>query len=121
MCSAGVSLLYVGYTWSVYRVACRLKDCRLSRFFARNTVFIFVAHMPLYYGLEGPLRAAVSSRLGRVTILFVACFVGLAIGSELLRRLIHLDRLRDRLWPAETIPLQTASAPDCPPQWEPLG
>lgn len=97
--SAGVSFLYTGWSWLLYHLAYRLPDLPLTRFFARNTLFIFIAHMPLYYALLEPLRTIGLDKIGRATLLFVACFIGPAIVSEGLRRLIRLDRLRDRLWP----------------------
>jgi hypothetical protein len=99
--SSGVSCGYIAFTLMFFRAACRLPARPLVGFFARNTFFIFVAHMPLYFALRGPLENSVPGRLGRVTILFALCFVGLAIVSEFLRRIMQLDRMRNRLWPTQ--------------------
>jgi peptidoglycan/LPS O-acetylase OafA/YrhL len=94
--SAAVTLLYTAYTWSTYRITSRLWDWAPVRFFARNTLFIFIAHMPVYYALQPPL----ASRIGRnpaVVILFLVCFIGLALVSEVIHRVLRPTVLRDRV------------------------
>jgi peptidoglycan/LPS O-acetylase OafA/YrhL len=94
--SAAVTLLYTAYTWSIYRITSRLRDWAPVRFFARNTLFIFIAHMPVYFALQPPL----ASRVGRnpaVVILFLVCFVGLALVSEAIHRVLRPSILRDRV------------------------
>ena len=89
--SAAVTLLYTAHAWSIYRIARGLQDWALVRFFARNTLFIFIAHMPVYYAIQ-PLLV---SRIGKptsVVVLFFVCFVGLALVSEVLRRVMRPDR-----------------------------
>jgi hypothetical protein len=94
--SAAVTLLYTAYTWSIYRITRRLPNWALVRFFARNTLFIFIAHMPIYFALQPRL----ASRIGKdltIIILFLLCFVGLALVSEALRRVLRPTALRDRV------------------------
>ncbi len=52
MTSVLVELIYCLSTWVVHRVSLHLPDWAIVRFFARNTLFIFVAHMPLIYALS---------------------------------------------------------------------
>lgn len=73
--SAAVTLLYAAYTWSVYRIARWLPDWALVRFFARNTLFIFIAHMPVYYALQPLLVSRIGRNLTCVVILFILCFI----------------------------------------------
>jgi hypothetical protein len=66
-------------------------------FLSRNTLIVFIAHMPLYYVLEYVLRTRISY-WPRVTLEFMLCFVGLSLVSEALRRLTNLQPKRDRLF-----------------------
>ena len=79
-----VSAGYLGYTASAFAVLSRFPAPAIVRFFARNTLIVFVAHMPLYRGLE----AALTGKIDRVPLAlteFAICFVGLALVSEVLR------------------------------------
>jgi Acyltransferase family len=91
--SSAVSFVYVSYTLAAYGAAQTLPASALARFFARNTVFVVVAHMPVYYFLEWVLSGA--RYLWRVPIEFFICFVGLSCASELLRSYVDLKRLRN--------------------------
>jgi hypothetical protein len=94
--SAAVTLLYTAYTWAIYRITRRLPDWAPVRFFARNTLLIFIAHMPIYFALQPRL----ASRIGKspaIIILFLLCFVGLALVSEAIQRLLRPTALRDRI------------------------
>jgi hypothetical protein len=94
--SAAVTLLYTAYTWSIYRIAQCLPDWALIRFFARNTLFIFIAHMPVYSALQPRLASWIGRNPARV-ILFLVCFVGLALVSGAIQRVLHPTALRDRI------------------------
>ncbi|MCI0683307.1 MAG: acyltransferase [Gemmataceae bacterium] len=96
--SAAVTFVYVGYTYLVYRVACWLPGSAVVRFFARNTVFIFIAHMPVFFALIPPLQAWTDQFWLRATIWFLVCSLGLALVSEGIRRLMRPERLRERVW-----------------------
>jgi hypothetical protein len=94
--SAAVTVLYTAYTWAIYRITRRLPDWAPVRFFARNTLFIFIAHMPIYFALQPRL----ASRIGKspsIVVLFLLCFVGLALVSEGIHRLWRPTALRDRV------------------------
>jgi hypothetical protein len=98
--STSVTLLYALYTWSTYRLTRHFPDWAPIRFFARNTLLIFIAHMPVYYGINPLLRTWVSGHPTRVAILFLVCYVGLAIASEIVLRVVRPTRLRDQIWSA---------------------
>jgi hypothetical protein len=89
-----VTLLYTAYTWSIYRITRPLPDWAPVRFFARNTLFIFIAHMPIYFALQPWLASRIGKSLSSV-ILFLVCFVGLALVSETLYRVVRPTVLRD--------------------------
>ena len=86
--SACVTVAYFSYTYSGFSLLGRLPESRVVRFFARNTLVIFIGHMPLFYWLESLLNPGASYGV-RVTIEFIACFIGLALVSELIRPLLQ--------------------------------
>jgi hypothetical protein len=97
--SALVSAGYLAFTWSAYAITSQLPHHRAVRFFARNTVIVFIAHMPLYYGLEYLLRQTGPGQIYavRIAIEFFAGYVALAFLSEWLRCLVDLAPARERI------------------------
>jgi hypothetical protein len=98
--SAATTLVYFLYTETVYQVTRRLRASAAARFVARNTPIVFIAHMPVFYALRGPLGRWTSHSGLRVAIQFVACFLVLVALSQLLGTVIRPRTLRDRLWRA---------------------
>ena len=94
--SAGASAVYFAYTIATYAVARTLPASNVARFFARNTVVVFIAHMPVYYLMQWTL-VPITSYGVRATLEFFLCFVVLAVASEGLRALLRPDVLRERL------------------------
>jgi hypothetical protein len=84
--SSAISFVYVAYTWAAYRIALRLPSATFIRFVARNTLIIFLAHMPLYFALNPVLRRFIDSYNVRAVLLLTICTVGLGYVSEWLRR-----------------------------------
>ena len=68
------------------------------RFVARNTLIIFLAHMPLYYALLPLMMRWQIRGAARSDIYFVLCLPGLALVSEAVRRVVQPHELRDRLY-----------------------
>jgi hypothetical protein len=95
--SASISFIYVAYTWCVFQVTRRMPDARLVAFFARNTLLVFLAHMPIYAWMLRQ-RFWPQSYPVRIAIEFFICFVLLAIVSELLLRLVKPKELRVRAY-----------------------
>jgi surface polysaccharide O-acyltransferase-like enzyme len=91
------SCLYIGVTWLTFQATMTLPAPAPVRFIARNTLIIFLAHMPLYYAMEPALAAWIDSRLLRSVLLGVASLVGLGLLSEGLHRIIDTRELREKL------------------------
>jgi hypothetical protein len=68
------------------------------RFIARNTLIIFLAHMPVYYAVAPALRAAGFSRLLTSVLMMIILLPGLALVSEVVKRLVRPVALRERLY-----------------------
>ena len=93
-----VTCVYLGFTGAAYALLSRLPASKIASFLARNTVFVFVVHMPVYYLLEYALRPVVPGYGPRVLIEFVICLFVLAFVSEALHRRFHVARIRDDIW-----------------------
>jgi hypothetical protein len=96
--SVAVTALYVTATWLVYQVTRRLPDFGAVRFLARNTLIVFIAHMPLYYLIVPSVSAWATNYWARVGARLLICLVLLALVSEFVYWVIQPRILRDRLW-----------------------
>ncbi len=96
--SLAVTFVYLAYTLVTYWLTSRLPSLGMIRLSARNTLLVFVAHMPLYYAADGFIKSWSHSYGVWVACRLLLCFVLLTLVSELLGRLIRLKQLRDRLW-----------------------
>jgi hypothetical protein len=92
-----ISVAYLLYTLAGFALLAALPATRVIDFLSRNTLIVFIAHMPLYYVL-GSLFGTRVPYWPRVSIEFVLCYVGLSLVSEGLRRLTNLQPTRDRLF-----------------------
>ena len=81
--SASVSLLYVGTTALLFEAIRHLKTTPAPvAFIARNSLIIFLVHMPVYYLLQPMLAAWTTSYWTRVAIQLLVCLPGLGLMSE---------------------------------------
>jgi hypothetical protein len=97
--SVAVSFVYVVYTWLVFEVTRRIPAPRVVEFFARNTIIVFIAHMPVYYATRDFIHERITaSPWLEVAIRMAVCFVGLTLLSEVVRRVVRPQALRDRVW-----------------------
>ena len=92
-----VSAAYLLYTLAGFALLAPLPATRIVEFLSRNTLIVFIAHMPLYYLLDFLFKGRIAY-WPRVSIEFILCFVGLSLVSEALRRLTNLQPRRDRLF-----------------------
>ena len=95
--STAVSILYVFATLLAFAAAQRLNSPRPVKFLARNSLLVFLAHMPVYFTLHPLLLSTQLTYAWRTLILFVVCLLVLSLGSELVTRVINPKRLGDAL------------------------
>jgi hypothetical protein len=98
--SAAVTAIYVLYTWFTYHLARRLPDVGVVRFFACNTLLIFISHMPIFFGIESVSSGTewgAAHPWVLVALRLALCFVLPAVVSEVLYRVIQPRALRDKL------------------------
>jgi peptidoglycan/LPS O-acetylase OafA/YrhL len=82
--SVGISLIYTGATWLGYLGSSTLGQSAVVQFLAAQTVFIFVAHMPAYYGMFRLVGAW--PRWERAAPLVLVCYFGLALLGAMVYR-----------------------------------
>ncbi len=97
MTSACVSGMYLLVTLLVFLGTAVAAPPRIVRFEARNTLIVFIAHMPVYYAVEPLLIARGWSYSTRALLLVLVCLVGLGLLSELVHRVVRPAALRAEL------------------------
>jgi hypothetical protein len=95
--SAMVSVLYLSVTCLVFWMVRPWHAPAPVRFVARNTLIIFLGHMPLYYVLWPVLASSSGGRALHALEMFVICVLGLGLLSEALRAVVRPRVLRDAL------------------------
>jgi peptidoglycan/LPS O-acetylase OafA/YrhL len=95
--SIGAALLYCTVTVLVFEITRRLPSVAVVRFAARNSLIVFLGHMPIFFALNPVLADAGVPYAMRVVILLAVCGPGLALVSEGICRLLPADTLRARL------------------------
>jgi fucose 4-O-acetylase-like acetyltransferase len=97
--SASVSLLYVGTTMLLFEAIRHLETTPAPvAFIARNSLIIFLVHMPVYY-LLGPILASWTTSYGtRAAIQLLVCLPGLALVSEGIVAAVRPGQLRGRVF-----------------------
>ncbi len=95
--SAAVSFLYLSFTWLTFRITSQFPTWRIVEFLARNTLLVFIVHMPLVFWLCPYFYPVVPQGIARVLVNVALFFLLPAAGSEVLRRVIRPAWWRDRL------------------------
>lgn len=106
--SGSASLLYVGVTWFAFQAARRTPAPLPVRFISRNSLIIFIFHMPLVTALHPWLVSLGLDYWTREAIQLLAMLPGLALVSEFLNAVVMPDVLRDRIWSSFTATRSTA-------------
>jgi len=93
-----ISLVYLINTLLFFEIARRLPGHWLISFFSRNTLIIFIAHIPVIFELSGYFYSLFETKwIARIAwIIFL--YVGLALISELIQKFINIKSLRERAW-----------------------
>lgn len=96
--SAMVTVVYAANTLVAFAVFRHLNTPWLIGFVARNTLLIFILHMPLIYRLAPKISPLFDTVWQGKLVLIVLVFVILGLLSELINRLLPISRLRDFTW-----------------------
>ena len=93
--SFAVTLLYSAYTLLVIGMVFGFPNSRIVAFLSRNTLLVFLAHMPVRDWLTPIYYPWIPYGWWRQVANFLVLFVGIALVSETLRRSLRVARLRD--------------------------
>lgn len=91
-----VSANYLAWAGLAYRLAVGFKAPAVIRLLARNTVLVYILHMPLFYAV-GTETYARLSEWASASLLIVFCLFGVAALSEAFGGRGRLRRTRDWL------------------------
>ena len=94
-----VSLTYVVNTLLFFEIARRLPSLSIVRFFARNTLIIFLFHMAIIFEVHKSYYAMVDIDWLNRPSLIALVYIGLALFSEGVQKVVPLRTLREALWP----------------------
>jgi hypothetical protein len=95
--SASVSLLYVGTTVLLFEAIRHVGTTPAPvAFIARNSLIIFLVHMPVFFLLQPVLATWTTSYWTRAGIQLLVCLPGLALMSEGIVAVVRPGRLRAR-------------------------
>ena len=93
-----VSFVYCLNTILFFAIARRLPPLRMVSFFSRNTLIIFLAHMPLIYGLAPWFYSFFETTFVKKAVLICTLYVGLALISEAINKILNIKALNARVW-----------------------
>jgi hypothetical protein len=96
--SAAISFVYIANTLMAVKFFSLVPANKIVRFFSRNTIIVFIGHMPLYDVAEPIARIFVEQGWGKRAIIVLIMYVGLAIVSEMLHKLLDLNTYKTMLW-----------------------
>lgn len=107
--SALISVVYLLNSWLCFEVVRRLVHSSVVQFFARNTLLVFIIHMPIIFEFSGDFYRFVESHTpwgeSKQVIWVVVLFVGLSLLSEMINRLVKPHRLQRLAWQWSEPPL----------------
>jgi hypothetical protein len=95
--SASASLLYLGTTALLFEATRFTPAPAPVRFIARNSLIVFLVHMPVYFWLQ-PILASRTSYWSLVVVLLLVCLPGLAVVSEIIIAVVAPERLRAQIF-----------------------
>lgn len=93
-----ISTLYVISTVIVFEFVRRLPKLRIISFFARNTLLIFIVHMPVIYAFSADIYALFDSIVIRKLVLLLLLYVGIAFISEQIQKAIDIKKVGNKIW-----------------------
>jgi hypothetical protein len=96
--SMAISFVYLSNTLLAVKFFSCIPANRIVRFFSRNTIIIFIAHMPFYVVAEPIARVFIEQGWGVRALIVLIMYVGLALISELLHKLININQYKIKIW-----------------------
>lgn len=94
--AAGVSVLYAGVAYLVFRATAHVDPPKAITFVSRNTIVVFILHMPVFFLMTDLLAPYNLPYAVRAPLSLLVTFVGLLFVSEAVNRVVRPDDLRRR-------------------------
>lgn len=92
--SAMITMVYAGHAVLFYHLARVLPDLKIIRFFSRNSLMIFLAHMPFWYVIAPHMKALIPFHPLRLLADLAILYGGIGLLSSLLIRIVPADRIK---------------------------
>ncbi len=92
-----ISVVYLLNTFVFFELFRRLPCLGIVKFFARNSLITFIIHMPLVYALNNYVYLYFEDWVQR-TVLILLIFIGTAIISELIQKIVNVRYFQDKAW-----------------------
>jgi fucose 4-O-acetylase-like acetyltransferase len=96
--SSIISIVYVGNTYVFFEIFRRLPRSSFVEFFARNSLITFIIHMPLIYALSEVVFPYFDAQWAKKLTLILIIFIGSAIISEIIQRVVSLRYFQNKTW-----------------------
>ena len=118
--SAMITFMYLAHTWLLFQIFRRLPGLKAVRFYAEQSIFIFIAHMPLIFFLQGEHGLGTANHLTdpagyllRVAVQIGTGFFAMGVLAWIATKLLQPTRLRNFIWQRlEAIRQRGKPAPD---------
>jgi hypothetical protein len=98
MISFCVSFVYLFNTYIFFEIFRRVRSGAMVAFFSRNTLIIFIWHMPLLYNLHPWLYSVLPYTWLKKSVIIAIMYIGLGAVSELITSIVKPRVLRDKIW-----------------------
>lgn len=86
--STAISLVYISHAWFFFSLTRYLAENKLVEFFSRNTLIIFIVHMPVWYFIAPYMRAWIPWHPIRIVLDLVVLYVGIGGLSFVLEKYV---------------------------------
>jgi hypothetical protein len=93
-----ISIIYLINTLVFFELARCLPRLSLASFFARNTLIIFIVHMPIIYAFSSYAYGLFDEVWLRKLVWIFVLYIGLALVSELIQKSINIKFLCGSSW-----------------------
>jgi len=105
-----ISMTYIVHTLLFFEIARRLPGHSVISFFARATLITVIIHIPIIFETAQYFYALFDSKdVARIVFIFVI-FIGTAVISEIISRLVDIKSIADKTWNAMERAIKTVKS-----------
>ncbi|GKT07865.1 acyltransferase [Desulforhabdus sp. TSK] len=96
--SGMISFLYLFHVLLLFQIFRRIQANGVVRFFSRNTLLIFILHMPFLYAFHSWVYRVIPMVWLKKSVMILLMYGGIGLFSEVVLRIVKPNRLRERVW-----------------------